>query len=575
MSGWDMTRGTLVSRASKSSAIAGFLFLAAAVESIAIEPYSEYRKLMEPVQEISALRDDLFGDSVSLYNGATSFHVVDVALKGSNSLLVQAGRRFRVDLQMSGGLEFNSNLEGAGGWDIDVPHISGMFAYGGWGDSRCSASMVPSVNPAFKLTEIWQGNTIQIPGQQDRIMLGIHNGAVQPSDGGIRKWTSNQRDVIDCIPMRSGLGGEGYRVTTTAGERYYFDVAVVRNSGKMRKTLGESSFAEVSRVKIYLLASRAEDRFGNWVSYEYNSRGNPVRISSNDGRDIRFSYDGGNLSSVIADGRMWKYGYMTVERRTFLKEVIQPDGSRWSYGYSNALMPDVEDWDGNSTSDCSEQPPAVGADFVLTSVHPSGASGKFNFFHRRHYRSGIHASECVRRIGRNNQYYYELNTPNFFDVMSLKEKSITGSGLGSGLIWVYGYDRYYYPLWGGGGQAASYPCLGCREETETVVVNPDGVRNMYRFGNLYAASEGVTLGERVLDLNGGVTRKVENEYMTYEQARKEAFSPLYGVIYSGNPLNMGRVLPLVGSRTVQDGVEFELINRNFDYLGRPGGVLPR
>lgn len=135
MSGWDMTRGTLVSRASKSSAIAGFLFLAAAVESIAIEPYSEYRKLMEPVQEISALRDDLFGDSVSLYNGATSFHVVDVALKGSNSLLVQAGRRFRVDLQMSGGLEFNSNLEGAGGWDIDVPPVNGGVQIGTVGRS--------------------------------------------------------------------------------------------------------------------------------------------------------------------------------------------------------------------------------------------------------------------------------------------------------------------------------------------------------------------------------------------------------------------------------------------------------
>jgi len=39
----------------------------------AVQPYQEYRKLIESAQNLTALKDDLFGESVSLYNGKTEF----------------------------------------------------------------------------------------------------------------------------------------------------------------------------------------------------------------------------------------------------------------------------------------------------------------------------------------------------------------------------------------------------------------------------------------------------------------------------------------------------------------------
>ena len=37
----------------------------------AVEPYQEYRKLIESAQNLTALQDDLFGEKVNLYIGKT------------------------------------------------------------------------------------------------------------------------------------------------------------------------------------------------------------------------------------------------------------------------------------------------------------------------------------------------------------------------------------------------------------------------------------------------------------------------------------------------------------------------
>lgn len=39
----------------------------------AVEPYQEYHKRIEAAQSLTALKNDLMGDSVSLYNGVTDF----------------------------------------------------------------------------------------------------------------------------------------------------------------------------------------------------------------------------------------------------------------------------------------------------------------------------------------------------------------------------------------------------------------------------------------------------------------------------------------------------------------------
>jgi len=544
----------------------------------AVEPYQEYRKRVESAQNRTALKNDLFGENVSLYNGKTDFFVTDIDIPSNNGLSVQLTRRFSVELHLTGiGSSFNANLEGAGGWDIDVPHISGTFSSAGssWADARCSVNMVPTVPSAFQLTEIWQGNTIHIPGGGDRVMLGLEANTPRPSDGVPRKWSTSQRDAIDCIPMVAGLTGEGYRVTTTEGVRYYFNTAVSRLAGTMRKSLGLGGIAQTSRTKIFVLANRVEDRFGNWVQYQYNGDGHPTRIWSSDGREITLTYSGANLVSASANGRTWSYGYGTVTgsagTQSRLTSVTLPDASKWTYAYSNGLDPAAVTWDGNSTANCAEQPPKTSWSFVLTATHPSGATGDFSFSNLRHYRSGVHMSQCLKRMN-GDTAYYELGTPNFFDVVSLTRKTLSGPGIPTSLQWVYDYDVSNQALWGSAGTAANYPCTTCATEKIVAVTNPDQTKVRYRYGFEYAFNEGKLLGSSTLDAAGNVVRTTSTTYMTTAQQAGQAFVPLYGYIYNGDDPSSAQVLPEMGSSLQQDGATYQSTNSNFDSLARPLSV---
>lgn len=190
----------------------------AAAPTGAIEHYLEYRKQVETAQKLSTLKDGLFGENVSLYNGKTEFANVDIDVPGNSALPVQLRRRFSVELDLVGSTSFNANIDGVGGWEVDVPSLSGTFPTSGWPDDRCTGTMVPGHPPIFQLTEIWQGNTVHIPGDGDRALLGVLASTPVPTDGVQRKWTTAQRDAIDCIPMKSGLTGEGFRLKTLGCE---------------------------------------------------------------------------------------------------------------------------------------------------------------------------------------------------------------------------------------------------------------------------------------------------------------------------------------------------------------------
>lgn len=154
----------------------------------AVQPYQEYRKLIETAQNLTALKDDLFGESVSLYNGQTEFSVTDVSLPGNNALPVEMRRRFSVEMDLVGASSFNANLNSMGGWEVDVPHITGMFpGVNGWAANRCSGHMVPQVPTTVRLTDVWQGNVIHIPGSGNRPMLGAQANTPLPTDGVARK----------------------------------------------------------------------------------------------------------------------------------------------------------------------------------------------------------------------------------------------------------------------------------------------------------------------------------------------------------------------------------------------------
>lgn len=560
--------------------LAGCVLATVATHARAVEPYQEYHKHIETAQSLTALTDELMGDSVSLYNGATEFTATDIDLPGNNALPVRLARRFSMVIHPAGPppQTHDPDLGGIGNWHVDVPYITGTYPSPGWENARCSAPAMPVPSGALTAMDVWHGISVHIPGGGDRALLRLLTDDVpQPTDGVARGWSTRERDMVTCIQMKSGLTGEGFLLQTTDGLKYYFDVAVAKDGGRMQYNAGGGIAGTVGRTKYFLLASKVADRFGNSVTYAYNAAGHPTRISSSDGRSITLTYSNGRLASASANGRQWSYSYgSSGENSGKLTGVQLPDGSRWSYAHVGTLTPPTESWDGNSGPNCNGKPPATSAGFTYTITHPSGAIGRFEFGNWRHPRSGVHLSACLQRVS-NGQIYYKLAIPNYFDVMTLHRKTLSGPGL-STREWNYEYPRGSGAMWGSRSSPGAYPCETCASEKVVTVHQPDGTVKKYRYGYLYAGNEGRLLGTTTLDASGAVKRIDSTEYMSEDEVVGQNFHPVYGYGWGSGDPSSGAVRPVVQQTVELDGELYAMTVKKgcggsakycFDTFGQP------
>lgn len=567
------------------------LFLAVSPWAIAqsdpagLSPHFEYKKRIEAAENISPLDNGLFGEQVGLYNGSTTFSVVDIDLPGNSALPLRFARRHAVELQPQNSLfPYDSLLKGVGNWDVDVPFMTATYAQStGWNYQRCSVGSVPSGTSLFPVGDIWQGISVHIPGRGDASALGIRPEVPMPTSGAQYKLTTSERDAFDCIPMQSGLSGEGFRMTTTSGVRYYFDVGTLRTAATLERFLlrDEMTFPEpwyMPRNRYYLLASKMEDKFGNTVQIQYNTQGHPTRIWASDGREILLAYANGRLLTATAHGRTWSYQYHASGD---LAAVLLPDGAQWSYSYVGNLKPSPDPASWGPLPWCKGFPSMLDDTYVLNAQHPSGALGTFTFNNRRHYRSGVHATECTFSGGSisGGEVNYKLVTPHYFDVMSLDSKSIGGPGVAP-MTWIYDYGISPQMLWGIHTQPAAYPCATCATEKTVTTINPDGSKLLQRFGILYRSNEGRVLGGSTLNPDGTVLRSESSEYLPESVISQQAFHGEYGVVLGNvSDPSSARVRPIVKRTIVQQGTQFiwevdAACGANsstycFDGLGRP------
>jgi len=213
-----------------------------------------------------------------------------------------------------------------------------------------------------------------------------------------------------------------------------------------------------------------------------------------------------------------------------------------------------------------------GASFGITATHPSGAVGAFAFNNKRHYRSGIHATECAR-TGDPANPDYALLVPHFFDVMSVSNKAITGPGLAQPLEWTYSYGLHMQSLWGTPTTPSSYPCTTCATEKSVTVVNPDDTKSRYYFGIRYYDNDGRQLRVEILDSADAVVRIETSTYMTEAVVAGQPFHGTYGSVLGGisDPASV-RIRPIVNRTINQDSVEFVWRVNLFDSLARPTSV---
>lgn len=570
--------------------VVGFLLLAfgflatssAYAQSVVGEDTGE---LTKPKTDVAAQGPDMFGDTVSLYTGETEFAVTDVNIPGNNAIPVALGRRYVVhDIIRP---LIGSNIRAFGDWDLDIPHLHGVFPAttgpntSGWQvstpslpNNRCSVDRSnyiqgtpPNANgtPAypFSSAEYWSGNMIYVPGVGDQKMMVIDpSNALRPTDGADYFWTTSNQWVASCAgATANGIPGEAFVFKSPAGLTYRFDWFAKRFYTSLSKPYAVCTggcISYLNRNEEWIMPTQVSDRFGNWVRYTYDpsNTSHLMGITSSDGRAIALTYDGnGRIQTVSSGGRTWNYTYAADGRLTVVR--LPDTVSTWTYDFSqmNELM-----FSYSLHSDCADPASFATSTATVTATSPTGASGSFTFTTRRHGRSNV-PMVCSYLVG-GDSYATESNV---IDAYSIDQKQITGSSISTPLTWSYAYGA------ANASWQATCNASGCPTTKIVVVTNPDTSWVRHTFSNQYNQSEG---RESLTETGDGAGHVWRVESLTYQTS--PAGQP-YPALIGKSPCNRcdkdGQIfLPLLSRTLVQDQTTYASTVNSFDAYARATSV---
>jgi YD repeat-containing protein len=546
------------------------------------------RELVEP------LTDGAFGEEVSLFDGATRFGITDISIPGNNELLVSMRRSW--DPQNQG-----LSQQVIGDWVIDVPNMSALVVGStGWPEQRCTQATFPptiqygtSPNYLVLLTsQYFQGYHVAVSGAHDSMLL------VQTTDpklkvpaatlGAVSPWTTKDGWHFACLPSVQRGSGEGFIGVSPDGKRYTFDWMTDDTQRPLIRRGYQSGFYFiVARSMVRIYATKVEDRFGNWVRYQWLDD-RLSRIYSNDGREISLTYDASRrLSTVTANGKVWTYKYLPYAisqvDQYYLSEVDLPDSSKWSYDtshfvrrilYKKGTLDDFRDGDGyllQSDGYCNVDRLVQGGGGAYAITAPSGATAAYTFTPMRHGHKNVF-ERCIDGPDY-SKGRYNL-TPLQHDVLSLTSKTVSGLGVSalntsysySGLDW--GYEMTSDPTWNTYINATPTPNL----KTVTVT-EPDGTTQIYIYGRDSNLNEGQLFRQETRK-DGVLYRTVVHDYVTDSEVSGYPFPATVGGS-SGpydNRLMSSDNRPEKSRVTTQDGVNFRWAVNTFDAFARPSTI---
>ena len=569
-----------------------------------LDPYEEFGKHLRAAQTIAPLADNAFGDRISLYNGATEFNVTDFAIPGNDTLPVALGRRFTVDdRRMDPGY-----LGGFGDWDVEIPYIEAVVTTdNGWtlsdgSSARCSDTPTYTLNTSVPgmsgpvvapLNIIWDGDQLHIPGMGNQELL-VNNQSKSPADASAStyKWVTTDNWKVGCLSATAnGYPGEAFVAVSPTGTTYTFNWVVVHTAPSIfvltetNGTIQDNIYAD--RQRVFMLATQVQDRFGNKVTYSYNSSNQLTGITSSDGRSITLTWSGNTIASASSALGTWQYGYGTDSQgRTVLTSVTRPDGSQWTYTISSGALETYKpaakqcnQSDPCPTVHCQLTPYENTGNFTYVIGAPSGAQATYSFQYQRHYRTGVPLS-C--NDGNPDHAYPLIYT--FSDNFSLVSKQITGPGLPSGMAWTYDSGGVVNDE---SGTAPGYFSATVPYDSSTLVYLPGGSCGtpnpaytvtvtgpvsitQYAFGRTYGCDDGRLYGTKVEDLSSNVLQTTGNAYLSEDAAPNEPFASIAGVDQLGNDIHptANRNRPLVSTQIVQDGATFTTAVNSFDDFAR-------
>lgn len=567
----------------------------------------EYDKTIQSARVVGSLGTDLFGEKINFYTGATSFSATDVSLPGNSNLPVQLGRRLIVKSREPA--EWHMETSPFGDWELDIPHMYGVFAAKtGWQvknllgedpNKRCSAQgglreppvVEGSFNGLWESSQYWYGYHRYAPGAGDQEILVANagNNPHKPTDGKDYRWVTNDQWYFSCLPKTAnGVAGEGFLASAPDGTKYTFNWVVQTPTSYITKQKGMfdpivapawdstsgirarpsylrpgmrprfpvGDLTSLSRVEVWILPTKVEDRFGNTVTYTYDPA-KPWRltkIAASDGRQLTLAYNGnGHIASVSDGTRSWTYTY----NGHTLTAVTLPDASKWTFA-GNAQSAYTQPRTDNVVALC-EQPSSKPTQniYALTITHPSGAVGEFKFKPMLHGRSYV-PKLCIKFDPYGQADYARY--PFLFDVVGIIQKKITGPGLPT-YQWTYTYGPP------NNNWAQNCPNNSC-PATKTVEVAGPGEFARYTFGNKYKETDGLLLK---VERGAGAASILRTETTSY------LLNPVgqpYPAIVGLSPYERGDqsgmvYKPVLQRQIVQQGTTFTWLAQGFDPFANP------
>jgi len=426
------------------------------------------------------------------------------------------------------------------------------------------------------LAEIHHGVHLHLPGGgSEEVLKQVSPGFAQLS-GGNAAWITKSMTRFQCKPTLNnpggGRSGEGFIAITANGVKYTLDHMIVRNTLPVQKAWlqfmapgGLEPQPPVNRVRIWLMVTRIEDRFGNRVNYTW-SGDRLVAIQSDgvgagdDNRSLTINYIGDQVSSIVANGspsRSVFYTYTTAPGAVAaLSTVTLPDTSMWTYQHtSGGLLTVPGGLEPVQTPNTCSEPATSKGEFTYTITHPSKLIGTFSFLARRNYRS-VPVFLCNSE---GNGDYQVLVFPNYSDNFALLSKTFSGPALEQASTWSYDY----------GSVPIIVPCEGCADFKTVTVTEPDGARLESDFGVEFDGNEGRLLRWRTRSPSNALLASRAHAYPS-EPPPSAPYPDRYGESFvdSGDRTSV-RVRPLLSTVATQQGVNFTRSVNTFDAFARP------
>ncbi|WP_257387684.1 RHS repeat domain-containing protein [Tahibacter caeni] len=301
----------------------------------------EYARDISSAQTVAAFGPDLFGESVNLKDGVTSFSATDVTAATNSGLPVAVGRTLGVNaMDVDDYVDKLADGELFGNWKLDVPVIHGTFdERTGWvvGSStptlRCSSGYTPpparSLFSAWNLSylpeQYWHGNEVRIPGKGSYPLLALPSDRARPDDGQQYFWTTKDGWRVSCLPAVKNAAGEGFKVALPDGTKYTFDWMSSRKVAALKDKQCKSAYYNEYNVI-------------NWAFTYYTFDWDDVTPDDPNGRWRMNRMDGGAVSGGSRQVNFCREEVVVNRREYFLHATKVEDrfGNTVVYDYDPA-----------------------------------------------------------------------------------------------------------------------------------------------------------------------------------------------------------------------------------------------